>query len=475
MCGVFVSEQGDDKHPGTKDAPVKTLQHAIGLAASGRGDGKPPTRRVYACGGTFKETITLPSGVDLWGSRRCEAGGDWSYRWSFEGPAHSTTISPPAEIPLRVLQGQETSTIFGVRMVAADASAKDGKSSIAMILGPGAKAKVVSSEIVAGHGKDGEPGDDASSDRAKPGVVGHDGADACTADAAMGALQVVTLCEDGSESTGGYGGNGGIDRGGDGASGQPAPADNSDGNGIGGIGAGSTPCKDGSDGEKGRDSGRAAGAVGPGRLGIEGWTGVRGEDGKKGGIGQGGGGGGGSKGQGDVVACRAGDPQGGAAGGSGGSGGCGGTGGMGGGYGGASIGIIALQGSSLTVEMSEITTGNGGRGGVGGTGQPGGYGAAFGHGGVHPYDAMWRACKGGFGGDGGRGGDAGGGAGGPSFGIASIGATVTLALDAAVNHGQGGDGGLAGNAADGDARGKGERAAQIFWKRFDAPEQGPAR
>ena len=60
MCGVFVSEEGDDNSPGTKGAPVRTLQHAIGLAAHGRGDGEAPTRRVYACGGLFEEAIALP-------------------------------------------------------------------------------------------------------------------------------------------------------------------------------------------------------------------------------------------------------------------------------------------------------------------------------------------------------------------------------------------------------------------------------
>jgi hypothetical protein len=79
-CGVFVSEHGDDDHPGTKDAPVKTLQRAVGLATTGRGGGEAPTRRVYACRGVFEEAITLPSGIDLWGGRLCEGGG-----WSFGG------------------------------------------------------------------------------------------------------------------------------------------------------------------------------------------------------------------------------------------------------------------------------------------------------------------------------------------------------------------------------------------------------
>ncbi|WP_437720816.1 hypothetical protein [Sorangium sp. So ce861] len=472
-CGVFVSEHGDDNNPGTKGAPVRTLQHAIGLASSGRRNGEAATRRVYACGGSFKEAITLPSGVDLWGGRRCDDGGDWSYRWSFDGPNELTAIAPPLGIPLRVVgKGAATSTIFGVRAVAADASASDGKSSIAMIVSPGAKAIVRASAIVAGEGKDGEAGEDASSIPAKDGVLGNDGADACTADFARGALPVVTVCDDGVESTSGHGGYGGLESGGDGASGQPAPAEDDGEVGRAGTGAGSSPCTDGEPGEEGLHAGRAGGAVGAGYLTEDGWIGARGEDGKRGGVGQGGGGGGGSKSRGPMMACRVGQPQAGAAGGSGGSGGCGGRGGKGGGYGGSSIGIVALQGSAVTVETTSMTMGNGGHGGVGGTGQPGGGGAAGGNGGKRPPgdSEMWPACDGGAGGDGGRGGDAGGGLGGHSFGVASVGAYVALAPDAVISHGTGGKGGLAGNAAPGDEIGQGNNGTGTFWYRFDGPE-----
>ncbi|WP_437738930.1 hypothetical protein [Sorangium sp. So ce1335] len=479
-CGVFVSaSSGDDSNPGTKGAPVKTLQHAIGLAASGRGHGEAPTRRVYACGGDFEEKTTLPSGVDLWGGRLCD-GGDWSYDGSFGGPDHPTIIAPPVGIPLRVITGEEegaTSTVFGVRVVAADASAGDGKSSIAMILSPGARAIVRAGAIVAGNGKDGEPGEDMPSERATDGLEGNDGASACTAGAAVGALPVVTVCEDGIESTGGYGGDGGLETGGDGAPGQPGPAANPDGTGRAGVGAGSETCTEGTDGAAGAPSGRAAGAVGPGELTErEGWVGVRGQDGKRGGVGQGGGGGGGSKGRGDMVACRAGAPQTGAAGGSGGSGGCGGEGGKGGGHGGASIGVVALQGSALMLEATRVTTGNGGRGGVGGTGQPGGVGARGGRGGARLGPEMWDACRGGTGGDGGRGGDAGGGLGGPSCAVASIAAHVSFAPDAALRHGGAGDGGLAGNAASPeDDEGKGARGEAQAWCPFDVPAPEPPR
>ncbi|WP_437654761.1 hypothetical protein [Sorangium sp. So ce1182] len=470
-CGVFVSAsaRGDGPGAGTRLEPFTSLQQGI-VEAQARG-----LHHVYACGETFEEEVTLISGVHLWGGRRCD-DGDWAYGWSFDGSGHPTAIAPPLGIPLRVV-GDEgaTSVIFGARVVAADASASDGKSSIAMILSPGAKVNVVSSVVQAGNGKDGEAGEDAPSLRAKDGVLGNDGSDACTADLTVGALPVVTVCDDGTESTGGYGGEGRVDVGGAGASGQPAPEENPEGNGLGGSGADDTRCSPGSKGGQGDDAGRAAGAVGVGHLSIDGWAGVPGEDGKKGGVGQGGGGGGGSKSRGLMIACPTGLPQGGAAGGSGGSGGCGGLGGKGGGYGGASIGIVALQGSVLTVGASEVLAGGGGRGGAGGTGQPGGYGYNGGGAGATTVTGMWSACDGGAGGNGGRGGDAGGGLGGASLGVASMGATVTLSEDATVLPGNAGEGGLGGKAGPDVDEGKGTPGLATFWYRFDAPDPEPPR
>ncbi|WP_437842555.1 hypothetical protein [Sorangium sp. So ce1153] len=464
MCGVFVSPlSGDDRSPGTKDAPVKTLQHAIRLAARGRGDSEKPTRRVYACHGRFEEAIALPSGVDVWGSRGCDNGGEWSYESSLVGPSASTVIAPPTGIPVRIRGVQDTalagdnatSVIAGVRIVAADASAPDDKSSIAVILSTGARAIVQDSVIVAGNGKDGEPGEDADTDRAPDGLEGNDGVSACTTDSPTGALPVVTVCDDGTESIGGYGGDGGIASGSDGTSGMPTPAEISERDGHAGLGADDMRCSDGGEGADGADGGRADGAVGVGHLGNDGWIGVRGEDGKRGGTGQAGGGGGGSKSRGDMGACRAGGPQGGAAGGSGGSGGCGGRGGYGGGYGGASIAIVALDGTELTVAASDVVTGKGGNGGVGGRGQPGGYGNAGGSGGRTFVADMWEACDGGRGGNGGRGGDAGGGLGGAAVGIAYVAPNYAIRPGTSFIVGSAGVGGVAGNAGTGDDVGRG--------------------
>ncbi|MGK3997996.1 hypothetical protein [Sorangium sp. So ce1024] len=469
-CGVFVRASAPDDAPraGTRAEPFTSLQDAI-VEARARG-----LRHVYACGETFQEEVTLTSGIHLWGARRCD-DGDWSYDWAFDGPNEPTVIAPPVGIPLRVVgDDAATSVIFGVHAVAADASARDGKSSIAMILSQEARAIVREGAIVAGNGKEGEPGEDMPSERATDGLPGNHGADACTADFATGALPVVTACDGGIESVGGYGGDGGLESGSDGEPGQPEPAVNPGGKGRAGVGADLEPCSDGEEGADGADAGRAGGAVGAGHIDIDGWIGVRGEHGKRGGVGQGGGGGGGSKSRGPMIACRAGVPQGGAAGGSGGSGGCGGRGGGGGGYGGASIGVVALQGSVLTLEATKVTAGNGGDGGVGGTGQPGGVGRKGGYGGRGPGNS-WHACHGGKGGNGGRGGDGGGGLGGPSIGVASLGATVTIASSATLEPGRGGEGGPAGNAAPHEEEGKGAMGDAAPYRQFDGPDPLPPR
>jgi hypothetical protein len=448
-CGVFVRADGDDRDPGTRKRPVRTLQRAIVLAASGRSDGEAPTRRVYACGETFEEAVVLPSGVDLWGGRRC-ADGDWLFGASFGVPDQMTTIVPgPAAIPVRVLDGGgATSTVFGVRVVAAEGSAGDGKSSIGMILSQGAKVRVVQSHVYAADGKDGEPGEDAPRIRAKDGTYGEKGADACTVDVATGAPTVVTECDGGIESIGGHGGDGYVEAGGDGQPGAPASAEDPAASGQGGLGAGSGKCSAGTSGANGEPGLHGPGASGLGSLDVTGWVGVRGTDGTPGGIGRGGGGGGGSRSRFGAIQCRPGEPQGGAAGGSGGGGGCGGKAGQGGGYGGSSLGIVVLGGAEITMEASLVVTGRGGNGGAGGTGQLGGRGGAGGDGGNSRWEE-WYACDGGKGGNGGNGGNGGGGLGGHSIGVATVGITkVSFERGADFRLGGAGNGGPGGGVLE---------------------------
>lgn len=187
---MFVARRGDDSSDGTREAPVRTLRRAVEKAAEPGG-----TRRVYACAEDFEEAITLPSGVAIWGGRDCAAEA-----WTWGGEDRFTEIAPaPERVPLVVeaRQASVTSTVFGVRLVAADAI-RPGGSSIGMIVGEGAAVEVVSSEILAGNGADGADGESApQAFRAPYGAPGHPGAGGCLADWTEGAPAAVTVCEDG--------------------------------------------------------------------------------------------------------------------------------------------------------------------------------------------------------------------------------------------------------------------------------------
>ncbi|WP_437624981.1 hypothetical protein [Sorangium sp. So ce1151] len=461
-CGVFVARRGNDASDGTRGAPVRTLRRAVEKASEPGG-----TRRVYACAEDFEEAVTLPSGVAIWGGRDCAAAA-----WTWGGVESFTGIAPgPEQVPLTVEARQEsmTSVVFGVRLVAADATSSSG-SSIGMIVREGAAVDVVSSEILAGNGADGADGESAPQGepwRAPDGAGGNPGGLGCLADWTEGAPPAVTVCEDDTTSIGGTGGEGDVAAGGDGAEGAPAPGSGAMENGEGGKGGAMTctPGEDGGNGEPGANGvGGGTGLEEPlkyGSISARGWQGFSGQDGQNGGIGQGGGGGGGVGANGQ---CRAVDPQSGPSGGSGGGGGCGGRGGRGGGYGGGSFGIIALH-AHVLVDKTEIITGDGGRGGNGGRGQEGGRGGPEGQKGAIAGTA-YRACEGGMGGDGGKGGDGGGGLGGISVVVARVDSSVHLTESAHYSLGAPGAGGVGPDPDEDPARGQPGTSAPLW----DFPE-----
>src|SRR5262249_35320989 len=68
-CGVFVSSsKGADGAAGTKSAPLKSLAEAITKASRGR---------VYACAEAFAGSVTLVSGITIYGGLDCTK--DWAY------------------------------------------------------------------------------------------------------------------------------------------------------------------------------------------------------------------------------------------------------------------------------------------------------------------------------------------------------------------------------------------------------------
>lgn len=426
---LWVSPSGSDSNPGTREAPMATLQAAID-AADGAGNGAD----LYIAGGEYPETLTLRSRVSLYGG--------WDETdWSRDITSGRAVVrgGPTA------VQGTESNDLVleGLEVVAADAT-DPGQSSIAVWLLNATGVTVRENIIRAGAGAMGVSG--TTPNRTRTGSGGADGGDA-------------RLCV--SRTSGGSrgvnyrdGGTGGLGGGTNPTGGSDAEASS----GGDGGNAGTSGSKNGRNGTNGKATGPVGGngAAGSAFGAIDGSgtydpSAAGGNTGTNGGPGYGGGGGGGAYG---LVGFCGGS---GGGGGGGGEGGQPGTGGMGGG---ASFAVLAVGPGEIEIVGNELHTAGGGQGGIGASGGFGGFGGGGGDGGTYGCDAWIPSICTGSGGDGGngttggRGGHGGGGGGGPSIGIIE-GSTTTITQNG--NTFMLGDGG-AGGTSSGTSGPSGETA-----------------
>ncbi|HEY4121199.1 MAG TPA: hypothetical protein VGM56_25215, partial [Byssovorax sp.] len=167
-CGIFVSSSmGHDTDDGSKTNPVKTLAHAIDLAATNGS-------RVYACGEEFDEAITLPAGTSLYGALDCAHG------WGYAASTPSAIVAPADAIAVTVSSGSSSSLIEDFSVTAADATVASG-SSIGVLASADLDLERVS--IAAGKGHDGQLG--APQTQVAPGASGAAGADDATCNVSM--------------------------------------------------------------------------------------------------------------------------------------------------------------------------------------------------------------------------------------------------------------------------------------------------
>ncbi|WP_437573868.1 hypothetical protein [Sorangium sp. So ce887] len=409
-CGVFVNHPffgGDDANPGTKDRPVRSLQRGIELARTGRG-------RVFAASDGFEESITLPSGVDIYGGFNVV---DWEPLRETPLPAQGMSkVDPPSAGQIALIvepaRAGDTGAADGVSII--DHMSFRSQMHVGMIVRSGTAVEIVGSWIEADPGRRGRDGEKWPG-RAAEGPDGQYGGDACSAATVPGGAPPVNSCEGGIPSAGGKGGDGLAGGAGDGEDGEPVPEPNPQHEGRGGSGdPADGGCSSGTTGRSGMWGAAGAAGKGRGRIDETGWHGDGAGDGDRGMPGQGGGGGGGRRG--GLAVCGV-ATKGGAGGGSGGAGGCGGRGGRGGGNAQPSIAIVALH-AKVTVRDSIITSDDGGQGGDGGEPEEGGKSGRGAPGGALG-DGMW-SCQGGSGGPGGDGGYGGPGRGGDSIGIAYL-------------------------------------------------------
>ena len=485
---IFVAKAGDDANPGTRFAPMRSIQAGIEAAKAG---GK---RDVYVSTGVYAEAIQLRNGVSIYGGYSADylRRDVVKYETAILSP-DPTPASPGAVNAIGVTgpAALDGFTVFGAIVKAS------GKSSYGVYLRDvGDGVQVRNCLIVGGAGGKGARG-----------VDGVDGADGNPGAPGVDALDLLDAygvsdhgCSAANHSPGGAGGDlscGGADvAGGDGglracpgfdgevtrlplASEDGAPG--TSGGGVGGDAGrdvfhqafqclgfatfGPVEGLAGADGPGGDDGGSGVGCTssdGTVQNGL--WTPVKAGDGAFGTTGRGGGGGGSGGGAYVHTSCFAkgfGADNLGGSGGGGGSGACGGTGGTGGAGGGAAFGIFVVF--SAAPASYPVLTGNtfvggsggdaggGGNAGVGGAGGPGALGGEAG-GDFDPPNPTYPAYeggKGGNGGNGGNGGGGGGGCGGPAFGIYLVGptgpgATAWKTLNVFTLPGEGGAGGLGG-------------------------------
>jgi hypothetical protein len=394
---VFVSATGSDGNLGTRVLPFATIQAAIG-AAAGAGNGAD----VYVVAGTFVESITLASGVSIY-------GGFSGTSWLRDPKNLVTTISggPKAVVG----RGVSNLWIDGLTIVSADAITLDA-SSYALQLVESNDVVISGNVITAGRGAAGQDGaagaDGAPGENGAPGGGGNDDG-CCGGFGGAGGS--------GPGYPGGHGGRGGSEGRFNGNSGGWGSGPCSGPGGFGG--SWSNPGRPGGNGASGGlcHSGPAAsGTPDPTstfQYGPEGFSPPFGGSGADGGPGAGGGGGGGGGGQ-SCTFCDDGSGNGGGGGGAGGGGGRGGRGARGGG---GSFAIYLYATSGIVITDNTLATRGGGTGGRGGNFGLGGPGGAGGPGGRVDTDEVGAGGHGGNGGPGELGGFGASGNGGPSIGL----------------------------------------------------------
>lgn len=141
--GVFVAAAGTADGEGTRAKPLASIQAGIDRA-------KATSKRVYVCGETFKEALTLARGIPMLGGFDC-SGAVWkkgSTRTRIESLSSPALDATGIDIPTR---------IEGFDVVAPDGTATAPTSIGLRAKGSGGLV-LVSSRITAGRGFDGAPG-----------------------------------------------------------------------------------------------------------------------------------------------------------------------------------------------------------------------------------------------------------------------------------------------------------------------------
>lgn len=419
--GVFVATSGNDSADGSREHPLARIQAGIDLA-------KRLGKRVYVCGGTYREALVVASSISVISGLDC-AGGDWRVGGS------RARVESPTSPAIQARDLTAPTRIESLDVVAPPAT-DPGASSVALLASNATALVVASSKLTASDGAKGADGTDGAqlTDAATASGARSVPAQSCSQRFNIDAVSCINLYKPpptpgGTNVCAGAPGivaqAGGIG----GAAGawepyQPPPIFVA-GMPVQGPRAfrffqqnASLDATPGSvlTGAAGVDGSPGANAGAIGTLSREGYVAAEGTRGNDGTTGSGGSGGSGGKPEGIPPAASAnGEKWFGNAGASGGAGGCPGLAGTPGKGGGASIAAL-LDASEVTFDGTELVAGRGGDAGLGSFGSEPTAGGAPG-----ANDAALGFTAAQLGGRGGAAGVSGNGSAGPSLGVAHVG------------------------------------------------------
>jgi hypothetical protein len=140
--GFFVDgTKGNDTASGTQAAPFRTIQKAVGAIGN--------KTRVFVCGGTYPESVRLPSRAKLYGGFTCDS---WVYDASIR-----VDVAPAAVGPALLVKNASDVTITDVFFRAQPGTAL-AKGSVAGLIQSSQGVHFVRGELVAGAGTKGNDG-----------------------------------------------------------------------------------------------------------------------------------------------------------------------------------------------------------------------------------------------------------------------------------------------------------------------------
>ena len=215
---IFVAKNGDDDAPGTREAPLLTIQAALQAAY------ESGMRDVYVASGVYSENVTLQEGIGLFGGYSADFGARDSVVYETAILGQTPTLEQPAAVnadSLGLTNELDPTVLDGFSVFGANAANVAGANSYAIYLWScGSGVEIRANRIFGGAGGNGAAGSSGSegldgfggasgSGAEDVGAILDSGARTCTdgLDTNAGGQGGGLVCSDGTDVSGGNGGS----------------------------------------------------------------------------------------------------------------------------------------------------------------------------------------------------------------------------------------------------------------------------